>query len=113
MFSLLLSDEGKNLLKSVITETVTAVLKELLEEKGITQDSLTNKSQTGAIKDQFLTRNETSNLLKVSLVTLNNWQKTKTLVPQKIGKRVLYSLADVEKALKKQIPHSKILYYEE
>lgn len=112
MFSLLLSDEGKNLLKSVITETVTAVLKELLKERGINdeiiQDSLAYKSQKGAIKDQFLTRNETSNLLKVSLVTLNNWQKTKTLVPQKIGKRVLYSVADVEKALKNQNPHSKI-----
>lgn len=108
MFSAYLSDEGKQLLKSVIKETIQETLKELLEEKGIIiQDSLTTKSQKGAIEDQFLTRNEASILLKVSLVTLNNWQKTETLIPYKIGKRVLYKKEDVEKALQEQNPHSK------
>ncbi|HCA06804.1 helix-turn-helix domain-containing protein [Chryseobacterium sp.] len=111
MFSLLLSDEGKNLLKSIIKETITVTLKEFLEEKGI-NDSLV-KSQKGAIQDQYLTRKETSNLLKVSLVTLNNWQKTKILIPSKIGKRVLYKKEDVQKALQEQDPHFKIEHYEE
>lgn len=111
MFSAYLSDEGKELLKSVITETIKETLKEFLEEKNfneILQENLYNKTQKGAIQDQFLTRKETSNLLKVSLVTLNNWQKKKTLIPNKIGKRVLYKKDDVEKALQEQTLHSKI-----
>jgi len=46
--------------------------------------------------------------LKVSLVTLNNWQKNEILIPFKIGKRILYKLDDVEKAMLRQKVNSKI-----
>ncbi|MDN3694997.1 helix-turn-helix domain-containing protein [Chryseobacterium tructae] len=108
---MLLSDEGKELLKSVITETIKAELKKLLEEKNIyeiLQENPSNKSKQGAIKDQFLTRKETSALLKVSLVTLSNWQRSQTLIPHKIGKRVLYKKEDVETAMLKQNSNPKI-----
>ncbi|WP_185249415.1 MULTISPECIES: helix-turn-helix domain-containing protein [Chryseobacterium] len=105
MFSFYLSDEGKHLLKSVIRET----MQEFFEENQFNSSNEITAEQTGNItKDQFLTRKETSKLLKVSLVSLSNWQKSGILVPRKVGKRVLYSVEDVERALQKQNPNPKI-----
>lgn len=41
--------------------------------------------------DKFLTRQQTAELTHVSLMTLNRWEHTGYLVPERIGKRVLYS----------------------
>lgn len=38
----------------------------------------------------YYTRDEVSEILNVSLVTLHKWEKRKILIPVKIGKRVLY-----------------------
>lgn len=105
MFSLLLTDEGKELLKSVIREVVQEIM-----EKTTEVDSQKENFSTcvESIKDEFLTRNEVSQKLKVSLVTLNNWQKNEILIPFKIGKRILYKLDDVEKAMLRQKVNSKI-----
>lgn len=105
MFSLLLTDEGKELLKSVIREVVQEIM-----EKTTEVDSQKENFSTciKPIEDQFLTRNEVSQKLKVSLVTLNNWQKNEILIPFKIGKRILYKLDDVEKAMLRQKVNSKI-----
>lgn len=105
MFSLLLTDEGKELLKSVIREVVQEIM-----EKTTEVDSQKENFSTcvKTIEDGFLTRNEVSQKLKVSLVTLNNWQKNEILIPFKIGKRILYKLDDVEKAMLRQKVNSKI-----
>ncbi|KQT20686.1 hypothetical protein ASG22_17075 [Chryseobacterium sp. Leaf405] len=105
MFSLLLTDEGKELLKSVIREVVQEIM-----EKTTEVDSQKENFSTCVkpIEDKFLTRNEVSQKLKVSLVTLNNWQKNEILIPFKIGKRILYKLDDVEKAMLRQKVNSKI-----
>lgn len=105
MFSLLLTDEGKELLKSVIREVVQEIM-----EKTTEVDSQKENFSTCVkpIEDGFLTRNEVSQKLKVSLVTLNNWQKNEILIPFKIGKRILYKLDDVEKAMLRQKVNSKI-----
>lgn len=104
MFSLLLTDEGKELLKSVIREVVQEIM-----EKTTEVDSQKENFSTCVkpIEDEFLTRNEVSQKLKVSLVTLNNWQKNEILIPFKIGKRILYKLDDVEKAMLRQKVNSK------
>lgn len=104
MFSLLLTDEGKELLKSVIREVVQEIM-----EKTTEVDSQKENFSTcvKSIEDEFLTRKEVSQKLKVSLVTLNNWQKNKILIPLKIGKRILYNPKDVEKAMLKQEVNSK------
>lgn len=104
MFSLLLTDEGKELLKSVIREVVQEIM-----EKTTEVDSQKENFSTCVkpIEDEFLTRKEVSQKLKVSLVTLNNWQKNKILIPLKIGKRILYNAKDVEKAMLKQEVNSK------
>ena len=50
---------------------------------------------------EYLTRKETANLLKVSLVTLHDWNKKELLIPHFIGKRVLYKYQDVINAVEK------------
>ena len=48
----------------------------------------------------FLTRKETSFLLKISLTSLNEYTKNGTLCAYRIGGRVLYKQEGVEAALK-------------
>lgn len=50
--------------------------------------------------NEFYTRSETANKLKVSLSTLHNWSKGGILIPQKIGNRVYYSKTEVLSKLK-------------
>ena len=44
---------------------------------------------------EYLTRNEVSKVLNVTVQTLNNWRREGVLVPLKIGGRVLYRKEDV------------------
>ena len=46
-------------------------------------------------QEKFLSRSETSELLHVTEVTLNNWEKKNILIPKRIGGRVLYKETDV------------------
>lgn len=50
---------------------------------------------------EYLTRKETSKMLKVSLVTLYDYNKKEILTPHYIGKRVLYKYQDVVNAVEK------------
>lgn len=50
--------------------------------------------------NELLTRKKVSELLCVSLVTLNKWEKLKILIPNKVGGRVLYIKGDVYKKLR-------------
>jgi hypothetical protein len=45
--------------------------------------------------DKILTREEVCKLLKVSTTTLHNWNISKILVNQKVGRRVYYKKSDV------------------
>jgi excisionase family DNA binding protein len=44
---------------------------------------------------EYLTRNEVSKVLNVTVQTLNNWRREGVLNPLKIGGRVLYKKEDV------------------
>ncbi|TXE18578.1 helix-turn-helix domain-containing protein [Psychroserpens burtonensis] len=48
---------------------------------------------------EYLTRKEVSELLKVSLGTIQNYVKKGYLKPLSIGRRVLFKRSDVENAL--------------
>ncbi|ALU75414.1 helix-turn-helix domain-containing protein [Tenacibaculum finnmarkense] len=48
---------------------------------------------------EYLSRQETADLLKVDLSSLHNWRHNGTLVPLKIGNRVLYTRKSIEDAL--------------
>ncbi|MFC4686575.1 helix-turn-helix domain-containing protein [Epilithonimonas pallida] len=93
------------LLKSLLKEVALEVLEEIQNNDSSTSEKLDTSFTT--IEDKFLTREDVSQMLNVSMQTLNNWQKKQILIPLKIGKRVLYKPEDVEKALQKQESNSK------
>ena len=77
-------------------------LDDLLEKFGQVIDS--KLSQVAAQNNQenqtkFLSRKEVAELLKISLVTLNEYSKLGWLKSYKIGKRVLYKKDEVEQSL--------------
>ena len=51
--------------------------------------------------EQVLTRKETSELLQVSLVTLNKWNKLGVLPAYSVGTRVYYKWTDVQNSMKR------------
>ena len=51
-------------------------------------------------EEGLLSRKETAALLRVSLLTLHNWEAKGILRPRRISRRVLYLKSDVHAALK-------------
>ena len=51
-------------------------------------------------EDQLLTREETSKMLSISLVTLWNWTRTDIIPAYRIGNKVRYKKSEVLTALK-------------
>ena len=45
---------------------------------------------------EYLTRKEVSEILKVSLVTLHSWNKKKILNPYRLGNIIRYKLTEIE-----------------
>lgn len=54
-------------------------------------------------KEKYLTREEVSRALSVTLMTLYNWDKSGYLEAVKIGKAVQYKKSDIDKLLRKGI----------
>lgn len=54
--------------------------------------------------NKLITRKETSDLLGVSLVTLNNWTKSGILTAYRIGKKIRYKEIEVLQALQNTNP---------
>lgn len=52
------------------------------------------------MEKKYLTKQETATMLKVSLRTLERWNKSKTLQSSKIGRRVLYDPIEIEQKIK-------------
>lgn len=52
------------------------------------------------IPNEYLTRNEVKELLKVDLSTVHNWTKKKKLLAYGIGSRVYYKRCEVEQSIK-------------
>jgi len=50
--------------------------------------------------DELLSRKETAKLLRVSLLTLRNWETRGVLRPRRLSRRVLYLKSEVLAALK-------------
>jgi len=48
---------------------------------------------------EYLTRKEVAKILKVSLVTLSDWNKKGVLKPYRLGNLIRYKSAELEKAL--------------
>lgn len=48
---------------------------------------------------EYLTRQEVAEILKVSLVTLSDWNKKKILNPYRLGNLIRYKRSEIEQAL--------------
>jgi DNA binding domain, excisionase family len=60
---------------------------------------LSRQSSTPPQSTEYLSRQEVADRLKITLVTLAAWTKTGKITGHRIGRRVLYKAAEVEKAL--------------
>lgn len=78
------------------TEELTGLISQAVKEAII--NGLPNHSST-LPSEKLLTRKETADKLKVSLVTLNDWTKRGLIQSYIIGGRVLYKDSEIEKSL--------------
>ena len=62
-------------------------------------DSLKREINPAKPKEEYLSRREVAELLKIELSTLHNWCKKGKLKPYGIGNRVYFLRSDIEKAL--------------
>lgn len=109
MFSLLLSVSDVENVRAEIKKIVVDVFEEILTNPDKSINDLSAVALDESHKniplingEEYLTRKELSQFLKVSLVTLHNWQKSGELTPYKIGNRVLYKKSEVHEKMLKQ-----------
>lgn len=72
-------------------ETSPNSLANLIDEKIRLQLEDLKKNFTPKEPEEFLSRNETAKLLKISLVTLHQWSNSGIIKPMKIGNRTYFS----------------------
>jgi hypothetical protein len=89
MDNLILTTYTPEQLTGIISDAVTEAVKSI-------------KFQTSTPpSEKLLTRKETADKLKISLVTLNDWTKRGMIQSYLIGGRVLYKDSEIEKSLYK------------
>ena len=71
-------------------EDLERLVKEALSSEFQKMMGMLHNFEGNKPKSDLMTREEVSELLNVSLVTLHNWEKRKVLVSRKLGGRVLY-----------------------
>ncbi len=81
------------LLQNISPEDLKQLISEAVEEK------LIQFQPQQAKNTKYLTRKETSELLKISLPTLNEYTKSGKVKGHRIGGRVLYLESDIEQSL--------------
>lgn len=90
-----ISNEGIGLNEKTILQ-ITKIVRNCLDEA---LQKTEHKKAIPLEKPNLISRKECSQILGVSLVTLNEWEKKQILLPIRINTRVRYRMADVEKAL--------------
>lgn len=86
-------------LEGLTVDTLSDIIRETVRE-----ELSSTKASPTIINDKYLTRKETANRLKVSLVTLTDWVNRSRLKAYKIGGRVLFRESEVEDALAQIVP---------
>jgi hypothetical protein len=89
MDNLILSTYTPEQLTGIINNAVTEAVKSIKIDASIPQS------------EKLLTRKETADKLKISLVTLNDWTKRGMIQSYIIGGRVLYKDSEIEASLYK------------
>lgn len=62
---------------------------------------LKNELKQANFKEHYLTRDEVSELLKISLSTIHNWSNKGILHPYQIGGKVYFKSSDIESSMTK------------
>lgn len=84
-------------LLSITADDFKAIVREAVSQVLAEKSSV--KETTPPQADELLTREQTAEMLHVSLLTLRNYSRKGLLHPKQIGRRVLYTRADVVAAL--------------
>jgi len=92
--------DSKLFLEFTLKRTVNDLTKQVAELENLVSEltSKLNNNPRQALEQLFFTRLEVSKMLKVSLPTLNTWEKTNILKPDRMGTRVRYTLESIKKA---------------
>ena len=62
-------------------------------------NELKNELKQATFTEQYLTREEVSELLKISFSTIHNWSKKGILHPYQIGARIYFKASDIESSM--------------
>lgn len=91
--------QNDNMLVTMTIGQLRDVIKEVvsLEFEKLKNNTEIEKKET---ESTLLTREQTADLLKVSLTTLYHWNNSKILIASKISRRVYYRKEDVLNLLK-------------
>ena len=89
---------------SVRTEIIGITPEELKENiindvKQELSKLVANLSLNEKTQEEYLTRKEVAKILKVSVVTLSDWEKKKILSPNRLGNLIRYKKSDIDNAL--------------
>ena len=84
------------MIENASLEELVSEIKAIVNE--VIQSSDFNKPHES---DKIFTRTETSELLNVSFVTLNKWNRLGVLPAYSVGTRVYYKSTDVQNAMKR------------
>ena len=87
----------ENIDSKFLTEIISAAVKEEFEK-------LKKELYIEREKDELLSREQTADLLKISLPTLLDWRKKGIVKPYKLGNRVYYKRAEIMETLEKSSP---------
>jgi len=90
----------KTLFTSISLHELESKFAQIVEDK-IKNLLIENSKRDDTKREEYITREEISKRLKISLPTLNTLTKEGTLVGYRIGRRVLYKWCEVEEILHK------------
>lgn len=82
-----------------VLNTSAHALANLIDERLKAQLDELKKNFTQKEPDEFLTRKETAELLKISYVTLHDWANKNILKPYKMGNKTYFSRKEVTETL--------------
>ena len=83
--------------KEILSEQVKEVFNDVIKNN----KSAFHKAESTAV-ERYKTREETRLYFNVSLTTLYYWEKAGILIPDRIGRRVLYSEKAIRESIQKQ-----------
>ena len=82
------------LIQQASLSDIEAVVRKVLDD--ILEDLKLQKSEDSI---RLLTRTEAAKMLRISLPTLADWTRQGMIPAQRIGRRVLYAISDIENTL--------------